>query len=258
LSLYFCSNLNNKGKYAPELLSEGRELLQQLNFDRADRKDDDHYLGRIVEACLADIEDSEATKVVCENLKQAMIEYRIYDFECKDLLLALFRFQSRAALDTFLIDQDGEQRADKATTLQATDLHQSPLDEVSEATLIDWCGGDPVKRFPVIASLISMFRLSGDRSPLDWTPTISKLVHNSPDPIAVMHELIIRLHPTSWSGSRATLLQKNANLLDKFNVENNIALATYIRSKKIELEKEAQQDREWETKRDRDRDERFE
>jgi hypothetical protein len=58
--------------------------------------------------------------------------------------------------------------------------------------------------------------------------------------------------------SRTSILEANANLLTKFDVRGNAALAAYIANQKTRLEMAAREYLVWETKIDKDRDERFE
>lgn len=61
-----------------------------------------------------------------------------------------------------------------------------------------------------------------------------------------------------WSGSRSTILDANANLLDQFDTQGDRALAAFIASENEKLKNEAHAELEMETKVDEDRDERFE
>jgi hypothetical protein len=132
------------------------------------------------------------------------------------------------------------------------------MDELSEATLFEWCGSDPSVRFPLAASVVEAFTVSNDHNPVEWAPIASNLVHSAPDQIAVMREFVARFRPMTWSGSRSTILDANANLLDQFDTQGNTALAAYIAAEKKMLQREARAQLEWETKVDKDRDERFE
>ena len=86
----------------------------------------------------------------------------------------------------------------------------------------------------------------------------SRLVHNAPEPLAVMQVLVQRLQPLSLSGSTSTLLQTSATLLDQFDVQGDAGLAAFIDAQRVSLQRQARDYLEWETTLDRDRDERFE
>jgi hypothetical protein len=108
------------------------------------------------------------------------------------------------------------------------------------------------------ASVVSAFTLSIERNPIAWTPIAATLVHNAPDPIAVMRELVARFRPMAWSGSRSTILKDNARLLAQFDTRGNVALGAFIATQREDLETEARSELESETKSDKNRDERFE
>jgi hypothetical protein len=132
------------------------------------------------------------------------------------------------------------------------------MDEVSEGTLFDWCAGDPISRYPAVASVVSVFTLGTDGNPTSWTPIAPRLVHGAPDPIAVMSALIASFRPMTWSGSRATILETGTILLDLFDVQGNVALAAFIAVQKTKLQQEARNHLEWETKLNKASAERFE
>jgi hypothetical protein len=118
----------------------------------------------VVEVCLAGVAGHDVSKAICENLKRAAAEYLAYGFDRKELLQALFKIQPRAALDAFLTGDDEENPANKNAIARTTYLHQIPLDQVSEAALFEWCGDDPAKRFPAVASLVSGFTVGRPQS----------------------------------------------------------------------------------------------
>ena len=85
-----------------------------------------------------------------------------------------------------------------------------------------------------------------------------RLVHDAPNPLAAMAEMIERLKPLTWRGSRSTILEVAASFLDEFETLGNSALAAFINVQKEELRKEAGADLRWETNLHKGHDERFE
>lgn len=255
LSMLFISDRHERRPHASELIITGRKLIQELEFNWKILKEE-YDLCQIIEVCLAGDDSYAVARAICENIKRASVVYRTYG--SGELLKTLFKAQPRATLDAFLTGDDKAIGAGRDLLTQLGDLHSNPVDELSEASLLQWCGEAPVTRFPIAASIISAFVLSNDQNPVNWTPIASRLVHGAPDPIAVMRELVGQLRPRSWSGARSTLLDRNANLLDQFDTRGNAALAMFIAIQKESLQKEARAELEWETKLDRGRDERFE
>lgn len=255
LSMQFFSDRQDKRPHAPEIVAIGRELLQQMEFGRHNVSED-YHLHSVAEVCLAGDEGYDVAKAVCANLARAATEHRTHGFDHSQLVQAIFKIQPRAALDAFLGGK--EITAGKRVIEQATQMRRNPLDEVSETTLFAWCAENPTVRFPLAASVVSAFRLSNDHNPTNWSPIALRIVHSAPDPLAVMQELVTRLRPMMWSGSRSTILDTNANLLEQFDTRGNTGLAAFIATQKEILQAEARAELEWETKLDRNHDEQFE
>jgi hypothetical protein len=85
-----------------------------------------------------------------------------------------------------------------------------------------------------------------------------RLVHSAPDPVSVMREMVERLRPMTWSGSRSTILEMAVSVLDQFETRGNSALTMFIAVEKEELQREASANLDWETNLHKNRDERFE
>jgi hypothetical protein len=163
-----------------------------------------------------------------------------------------------AVLDVFF---SGDARAISlgSRIMELAGNHQrNPMDQMSDETLLMWCKQDPATRFAALASATSVFGVSTNGIPTSWTSRGSLLVHRAPDPIAVMGTIVARLRPTIWSGSRATIMESNANLLRQFDARGNDELAAFIDTEIVRLLREAAAQREWETTHDRARDEMFE
>ena len=51
------------------------------------------------------------------------------------------------------------------------------------------------------------------QSPITWTPAAKRLMHEAPEPLAVLREFAGRFHPSGWSGSLADILADRMPLL---------------------------------------------
>ena len=189
LSTQFFIDRQDKRPYTPEIVAVGRELLQKMEFDNRNVREDYHLQG-VVEACVAGNEGYAVAKTICSNLSRAIAEHKTYGFHHNQLVKAIFKIQPRATLDAFLTGDEKAISAGRAIIAELGELRPSPIDELSEATLFEWCGEDPVVRFPIAASVVSAFRVSGDHNPVAWAPIASRLVHSAPDPIAVITSLL--------------------------------------------------------------------
>src|SRR4030095_16049266 len=92
-------------------------------------------------------------------------------------------------------------------------FRMNPLGGVGDDVIIRWCAGDPATRYPIAAAVALLFKRPSEKAPHEWTSLPSQLLLRAPDPEAVFREIVTRLRPTSWSGSRATKLETRLQLL---------------------------------------------
>jgi len=86
-----------------ELVQCGRELVLQCNFDHADQgRMLDYHLGEIINSCFIGCEASSAATSICHKLKKALLTYKAYPYEYKDLLGSLLRLQPLSVLTVFI------------------------------------------------------------------------------------------------------------------------------------------------------------
>jgi hypothetical protein len=76
--------------------------------------------------------------------------------------------------------------------------------------------------------------------------------------LAVLETFVRRFFPTSWSGSRAAIIESRLGLLDRLGELNNASLADYVTRIRPQLVDDIARTRESENERDSVRDERFE
>ena len=254
LHMQFFDDRQSIRPHEPEIVAAGRELLRNMEFVGWLSRDD-YKLSEVARVCLAGPEGYAVARTVCEKIRQAAVDLKLYRSDLSQTTRTAFAIQPRGALDGFLI---GNQKLVAAgmRAIKFAESQSGPIEVVSEE-LLSWCEENPLARFPLAVSVVPVFEQSADKPPI-WNPLAVVLVHRAPDPVAVMKQLIGQLRPRVWSGSRSTILDVNANLLDQFDTRGNTALAALLASAKDELGEEARAQLKWETELDRDRDERFE
>lgn len=92
----------------------------------------------------------------------------------------------------------------------------------------------------------------------EWTPLAMEMLKRSPDPVAVLETFVRRFPPTSWSGSRAAIIESRFGLLDRLDELKNASLASYVKRIRAQLVDDIARTRKWENEHDSARDERFE
>ena len=257
LSMVFAVDRQNKRVHARELIAIGRELLCGIEFNR-NRRQDGYYLPGVIKGCLANSEGCVATKTICGNLLAAARGHNAHGSEHVQLLRSLLVAQPEAAMDALFGGGEEERKSGKHLMLEASQAGGNPMEVLSDAALLAWCGGDPARRYAIAASVATIFVVSSGQEPTGWSPLAVQLVHSAPDSLAIMTEMINRLRPRVWWGSRSTILDQGASLLDEFPANGNNALVAFIAVQKQRLQDEARTELEWEADLHKCSDERFE
>ena len=131
------------------------------------------------------------------------------------------------------------------------------LDSAPTELVIAWCNIDPGVRFPFIAACCRAFK-SDNEAKLEWSTLAVQLLRHAPDTAGELGELVQRIAPMSWSGSRAMIIRKRAELLDELPTLTGTVTNGLIAPIKQRLLALAEQEARQERDEDRKRDERFE
>jgi hypothetical protein len=257
LGMRLYSDDRNKQGHAPEIVDAGRELLRQLRFPKkTDRQD--YRLETICKGCLVGEEGAEVAREVSRKLKNSVAKNETYSFHNAGLLAGLLGAQPAAVLDALCSGGMAETKQGIRILQDVTRLSKNLLDVVPERVLLDWCDKQPKSRYPLIAACVTWSFAADETGPRRWTSTALSLLKNAPDRVELLKAFLSRLSPTSWSGSRATIMESNAKLLDDLKGFSDPALIEFIAQEKVRLSKEIEAERRAEQLADRTRDERFE
>lgn len=257
LQMRFFSERSSGSPHDANLLTVGREFLDRSALGKGSDLAD-YRRKEILSVCLAGPEGSEVAASMARRLRSSAANYEAYAFSNQQLLCGLLEVQPLAVLDA-LFEGNPEDYRTGLDVFDHIDRPQSgPADKVPVTTLIAWCDTDPVNRYPLAAAFISFARSSEEKQTRVWTDQAKALLENAPDKAAVLKELVRRFMPISFSGSRATLIEANAALLDCLPIEVTPAILPVVVQAKAQLDQVAQAERRQETQRDRERDERFE
>ena len=240
-----------------ELLEVGRNLLRSVRFHRyGDR--DIYNLTELVRICLAEPKAAEVAAELADRLKRAVATGETYSFDNNELLKTLLTIQPSVVLDA-IFDGDNEEQQEGIDLFDnLSGSLQNPADQISSEELVAWCNQDPEKRFVLAAAFVTLGRRSEESGLQVWSEHAMALLTNAPDPCSVLAVFVDRFRPSSWSGSRATLMEANVRMLDSLEGGGTGRLTMVVAEARIQLVREIEKERIRETTRDRVRDERFE
>jgi hypothetical protein len=247
-----------KKEYPSELIDTGRELLSSPDFDVRDNTFD-YDLHYIANVCLRGAEGSNAAKSLCEQIKQGLADhtFRAYNFD--QLLHSIFELQPRIALDAFF----GRDAQPDGSDLRVIDFNRfshgrtNPLDGVPIEEIVRWCDESPAVRYSTISRAVSYHTAASEGGP-EWTPVAIEMLKRAPEPLAVLKTFVRRFSPTTWSGSRAAIIESRLGLLDRLGELKNASLEDYATGIRPQIVDDIARTRKSEDERDSARDERFE
>jgi hypothetical protein len=247
-------------KYSRSLISVARDVLSRYSFpdERGKHNSLDYDMVQIARICLNGNEGIKAATQICQHLAEAIIDNRVYTFDYPDLLNRLARAQPFVFLDVFLRDAEIKNHQHRRIFSDTFEKHDNPLNQIPDDDVISWCEKEPKDCYPLIASAIQAFSESAETSGLTWKPIVDSIFEKAPDLDVVLKHLADAISPTSWSGSRADILQKRSVLFQSLYRHDNTEISAWARGQYSALQETIKREREWEDRNNREQNESFE
>lgn len=234
----------------------GREILSKIEFGKS--RDGAHDITEIARGCLTAPSDEPIAKGICRNLRAALSSYETHGWNYQKLVRFLASEFPEAVLDELV--EHGKMgrgfRREMFATLR--DEGACIFSEADMTKVLAWVNISPTIRAPKLAKAIGYFHQNKDEKTLEWTPLALALMGASPNPEAVLDIFFERFQPSSWSGSRADIMENRMSLLRALEKHSVLAIQGWAKKAIPELQKQIKATREWEEQHDRERDERFE
>jgi pimeloyl-ACP methyl ester carboxylesterase len=251
LSMRF-HGLRTESAYTPS--NEIKELAQQTLILSDFSKEDfnghkDHALHNVARVALSTPMNFEATRTIFKHMieKQPLFSS---PYNLPKTLEVVMNSNTKAILDC-LLDEEGNCQERAVTLLKCSQTPSIPLDLISE-----WCGGNPSKRCPIVAEIISPY--SKENEVYQLSKEARMLLDISPYPIDVLDKMDITHRPSVISGSNANFLEARLAIYAELESFGDSQVQQWACSKKASLQSRIDAERKWEEERDRETDERFE
>lgn len=258
LSMRFYREQGEPPGYSEKLTGVARQVLLQYPYGKKSIRNDhlDYELARVASVSFRGQEGIGPATALCQQLAEGFQEYQIYSFDYTQLLGQLAQIQPIVFLDAFAgIDDDYMFRLRGYDDLERVD---SPVNQIPENILIDWCEQDPGIRYQLIVSSMQLYTKPKDSEELTWLPILSTIIDNAPNVQAILLILESKIHPMSWSGSRADALAKRLPLFTKLSGHPNSEIRHWSVEQYQRLQLAIQREREHESRSNQERFERFE
>lgn len=237
------------------VISTAQDLILNYQFERDYRRGGrmDYEMSVVIRACFNGEKSEDKARILCAKLYDAYKNYNIFAAEYKGVLQAIANMQPLALLDAFLSEEKLHHRVRRVFSDGF-----NPFFKVEADIIVGWCEVNPKIRYPLAASIILPFRKHADTGILEWTPLARVMTANAYDAVEVLKVFTSSFRPTSWSGSRADLMQQRLPLISELKTHEVSSVADWAIKEEHSFEQEISSEREWEFNRIDDRNESFE
>ena len=139
-------------------------------------------------------------------------------------------------------------------------IRRCPFSKIDVADLIEWCQQrNEADVWGLVASGIRLWEKGGgSRDGSSITSSAVEFLEAAPEPEPVLHAYASRVTPSSWSGSRADVMQPRANAIAELIRHERAEIAKVARSVSDRLAMEIERERVRDKQRDEEREQRFE
>jgi hypothetical protein len=129
---------------------------------------------------------------------------------------------------------------------------------VSQADVLTWCEQNRAERYPIMASVVTLFRPGAEGGGATWSDIAQALLDRAPDRLALVRAYARRFRPHNYSGSLAAAMEVALAPLGLLENDADPAVVAFARTEMTRLRQEIENARRYETETDRQTDERFE
>ncbi|MCI2393282.1 hypothetical protein [Aliiroseovarius sediminis] len=139
-------------------------------------------------------------------------------------------------------------------------IRRCPLSKIDVADLIEWCQQqNETDVWGLVASGIKLWEKGdGNRDGSSITPSAVEFLEAAPEHEPVLYAYADRVTPSSWSGSRADVMQPRADAIAELTQHEREEIAQAAKSVSDRLAMEIERERVRDRQRDEEREQRFE
>ncbi|WP_186135045.1 hypothetical protein [Burkholderia gladioli] len=261
-------HIGKDSSYLPgdELLSIGRDVIHALvSVERGSfAQNRIHGMESVAGRCLVASAPIDEVQGLVTLLCARSADYHLYSFELDPIVSTLASNFPELLLDEVFTGDERERRLIRIFSKDGVRrkipfLNSAPLDR-----LIAWCQVQP-DRFARVATAMSVFTHMAEGSvPLAQSASvvlseqIKGLLGAAPDKQSVLRAMAAKITPSSWSGSRAQLMETRAQAFDVLKEHPSPEVRAAVVTELEQIDQDIRMEREYEATRDKLREQRFE
>ncbi|WP_303293803.1 hypothetical protein [Marinobacter sp. ST-43] len=234
--------------------------IQRLQRDHSDPGGSiDYDMERVVGTALR-FGGNEAEKLEWLDTIVAVIdEHHGYIHAFESVIATTIALMPEAFLNRIFEGTEKEQYR-RLLFLQDEGLRQSPLAKTDTDVLIEWCRArNDNSVWSSIAAGISLWAKNGNEGGVvTILASAIRFLEASPEPESILEAFAQRVTPSSWSGSRVSVMQPRADAIGGLVEHERPEISQAAKSVSAKLSKWIESEREREQREDEEREQRFE
>lgn len=236
-----------------------RAAIQRLQRDHSNPSGiGEHHMECVIDAALR-FDGNETKKLEWLDTIFAVVDERygyIHTFE--NAIATTATLMPEAFLNRVFEGTEEEQQR-RLFFIKHDDLCRSPLTAIDMDVLIEWCRSrSDISIWAPIAAGISLWSKDEGQGPVTMSESAVRLLEASPEPEAVLEAFAERVEPSSWSGSRASVMQDRADVIGALVEHEMPEIAVAAKSVSAKLVKWIEHVKVREQQEDEEREQRFE
>jgi len=244
--------------YRNELRQIGMEFLRRVDWNlvKPDHGSWDHDIEVVLSFVLSGSKSENEVNEVLQNIiDSGRGPNRYFNSDIATIMAPFFECFPMMTLNAvYQPDEEGSYAsAYRMVSDGFSEQRESALEKVPAEILVEWCSMSPADRYPYAAATCRLFQeSSAEANKLSISPTAITLLHHAPDKLPVLKGFISRFYPSSWSGSRASIMEERLPLLQSLNPTNDRETAGLLANLEAELREWVLAERRREAKEERD------
>jgi len=253
--------------FSSDLVISGRRILSCIF--QSDERDTsgarDYKVSKVVTFCLSDLSPEHEINHIFREFSEAIITDRMYTFDYSRSLRSMARCCPPAFLTSFLGNNDFSNHEVAQIFFDRTEHEKNLFSEIDSEVILAWCSEDPIMRYARIAAVIKPFeKMARDNEQDDedqgyrLTDLALQILNEAPEPAAIIDAYVQNCTPMSWSGSRATIITRGRQAIERLQNLDNLEIAQVVNSAVSILRDQEASERSKEAERDREQEQRFE
>ena len=219
----------------------------------------EHYMENVIEAALSfEGNDVEKAKWV-DTIFSVVDEHFGYIHSFEKAIETTAGLMPREFLNRVFQGTEDQQNR-RTFFIRHGSIRRCPLSKIEVVDLIEWCQqrNEP-DVWGMIASGIKLWEQGdGRKDSSSITPSAVKFLEAAPEAGSVLHAYAGRVTPSSWSGSRADVMQPRVDAIAELTRHEREEIAQAAKLALDRLSMEIERERVRERQRDEDREQRFE